>query len=699
MTSRRGFLLLSFTLASCGGGDENVKKDELPLTSNNTVNTNSNQTSAISNSEAWRPRFHYTPAKNWMNDPNGLVFFEGEYHLYYQYNPSGSDWGHISWGHAVSTDLLRWKELPVAIPETEHRMAFSGSVVIDYNNTSGFAQPGAPTPFIAFFTGFDPNTKIQSQHLAYSLDRGVTYTSYAGNPILDIGSTEFRDPKVFWHEPTKRWIMLVVAATRQEVWFYSSSNLKSWTKESTFGPAGSSANNIWEVPDLFELPVEGSTTDRRWVLIVSVNHGSLWGGSGVQYFVGNFDGTQFIADPNTLSPLSGLAGSDLIADFESGSWPSGWVAEGSAFGATPASGTFPGQQYVSGFLGRSYVSSYHGGDQSTGRLISPSFVISKNFISFLISGGSTDLTSLELVVNNQVVRRASGENNEVLKWKSWDVSALAGLQGHLQVRDDSTGPWGHINLDHIVLGDKPVSNPNIEDVALWADFGRDFYAPLSFANFPSGRVVWLGWVSNWDYARLLPTSPWRGQQSLGRELELRKTPKGLRLGQRIPTDLRPTVDSVPLASLRNESISAVRTKLSQAKGRQLMVRIAFQNFGITSAVGVELLKGTAGSIRVGYDPMKNSIFVDRTNTSPRYPGDSERHDAKRILSSPSIEIEVWLDGSIIEVFADDGTISITDLVYPNSTDLDLSVFSAQDDLLIDKIDIFSIKSVMSFPTS
>ena len=150
--------------------------------------------------ELFRPQFHYTPAKNWMNDPNGLVYYKGEYHLFYQYNPFGDTWGHMSWGHAVSRDLVHWKELPVAIPEQGDEMIFSGSAVIDKENTSGFGSRGNPA-MVAIYTSARPGSQAQS--LAYSIDRGRTWTKYAGNPVLDIGSGEFRDPKVFWYAPER----------------------------------------------------------------------------------------------------------------------------------------------------------------------------------------------------------------------------------------------------------------------------------------------------------------------------------------------------------------------------------------------------------------------------------------------------------------------------------------------------------------
>jgi fructan beta-fructosidase len=241
-----------------------------------------------------RPGFHFAPERNWMNDPNGLVFFEGEYHLFYQYNPHGDRWGHMSWGHAVSRDLVRWEQLPIAIPETEV-MAFSGSAVIDWKNTSGFGRDGKP-PMVAVYTGFDPKTKNQSQFVAYSNDRGRTFTRHG--KVIDIGSTEFRDPKVFWHASTQRWVMVVVKAAEKKAAFYTSRDLKQWHHESDFGPTASSNSVNWECPDLFELPVEnGKPGEKRWVLAVSQGDKGPDNGSGGQYFVGAFDGKTFTLEP------------------------------------------------------------------------------------------------------------------------------------------------------------------------------------------------------------------------------------------------------------------------------------------------------------------------------------------------------------------------------------------------------------------
>lgn len=237
-----------------------------------------------------RPTYHFSPARNWMNDPNGLVYFDGEYHLFFQYNPYGDRWGHMNWGHAVSRDLVHWQELPIAIPETADVMAFSGSAVVDWNNTSGLGLSGKP-PMVAIYTGHNPKAKLQSQYIAYSNDRGRTWKSYG--EVLNIGSPEFRDPKVFWHEPTKRWVMVTVLAVENRAAIFTSPDLKHWTFASTFGPAGGRGKN-WECPDLFELPVEGGAPgEKRWVLGINLGDNAVAGGSGGQYFVGDFDGKRF----------------------------------------------------------------------------------------------------------------------------------------------------------------------------------------------------------------------------------------------------------------------------------------------------------------------------------------------------------------------------------------------------------------------
>jgi len=252
--------------------------------------------------EPHRPHFHYTPPQNWMNDPNGLVYHEGTYHLFHQYNPEGNRWGHMSWYHATSPDLVHWTHKGVAIPEEENEMIFSGSAVVDHDNTAGFSPESDVAPMVAVYTSHyalpDGSTN-QAQSLAYSVDGGDTWTKYAGNPVLDHPDPEFRDPNVFWYPPEKKWVMAVALSERRVIQFYESPDLTDWTHLSDFGPAGSTTG-IWECPALFRVPMEGQPGRTRWVLSVDVGAGGVAGGSGSQYFVGSFDGTTFTADPTHL---------------------------------------------------------------------------------------------------------------------------------------------------------------------------------------------------------------------------------------------------------------------------------------------------------------------------------------------------------------------------------------------------------------
>ena len=243
--------------------------------------------------ERYRPQYHFTPEINWMNDPNGLVYFDGEYHLFYQYNPHGNEWGHMSWGHAVSKNLVTWEHLPIALHDEHGVMAFSGSAVADLNNTSGFGTREKP-PLVAIYTGHGHGK--QTQDLAYSLDRGRTWTKYRQNPVLDLGESEFRDPKVFWHAESQQWVMVVVLAVKKVTQFYGSKDLKKWTHLSDFGPAGTPKKPNWECPDLFELPIRNQPGKTRWVLETSIGADSVAGGSGGEYFTGTFDGKAFTVD-------------------------------------------------------------------------------------------------------------------------------------------------------------------------------------------------------------------------------------------------------------------------------------------------------------------------------------------------------------------------------------------------------------------
>lgn len=450
-----------------------------------------------------RPVYHFSPARNWMNDPNGLVRYDGEYHLFFQHNPDGVDWGNMSWGHAVSTDLAHWEELPVALRADELEHVFSGSVVHDRDNTSGLGT-GDRGPLVAIYTGHDPVSHREAQALAFSVDRGRTWEKYAHNPVLDLGCADFRDPKVFWHEEDASWVMVVVLAAERVVRLYSSPDLRSWTLLSDFGPAGAT-EGVWECPDLFPLALDGDPARLRWVLVVSVQSGAPWGGSGMQYFVGDFDGLKFTAE---------------------------------------------------------------------------------------------------------------------------------------------------------------------HDEVAWLDHGADYYAAVTFNNLPGDRQVQIGWLGNWDYANSTPTSPWRGAQSIPRELTL--------------TDVagRPTLVQKPVVELNKilgkpgvQSVTGLTGQRTLGlRGTALDLDVTLTPHG-TSDTGVVVRQGGAEGTRIGWSD--GQIYVDRTDSgedsfSPAFP---RTQRVQVPLVDGQLRLRILVDRSSVEVFTRDGRVAITNLIYPDLSSDRIAAYS------------------------
>lgn len=279
-------LFLLMTVISCSDS----KFDEqptLPIVEEENGEDESKEEPVSGYDEQYRPQIHYTPAKNWLNDPNGMVYANGVYHLFYQYNPQGNGWGNMSWGHATSKDLIKWQEQPVALTRDELGDIFSGSAICDKDNTAGFGA-GA---IVALYTS---SGRYQQQSLAYSTD-GVNFIKYAQNPVIsNTSESDFRDPKVFWHEESRRWIMALAMGWKYAIEFWSSPDLKNWTRLSSFSTEKIACNRgQWECPDLLRMEYNGK---EKWVLIVSVNPGGPVAGSGTQYFIGDFDGTRFVSD-------------------------------------------------------------------------------------------------------------------------------------------------------------------------------------------------------------------------------------------------------------------------------------------------------------------------------------------------------------------------------------------------------------------
>jgi fructan beta-fructosidase len=448
-----------------------------------------------------RPAFHFTPPTHWMNDPNGLVYFDGEYHLFYQHHPHSMVWGPMHWGHAVSKDLIHWEHLPIALHPDEHGMIFSGSAVIDWHNTAGFGEQA----MVAIFTY--NKERIETQNLAYSTDRGRTWTKYAGNPVIPHPEhlKDIRDPKVFWH--ADHWVMLLAAGDC--ILFYTSTNLKDWQASGTFGNGYGSTSGVWETPDLFQLPLTAS--DSRWVLVVGVGAGAYAGGSGTQYFIGSFDGKGF-------------------------------------------------------------------------------------------------------------------------------------------------------------------TSHNPKETILWMDYGADFYAPQSWNEEPHGRRILLAWMNNWQYAREIPATTWRGAFTLPREISLTQTDAGIRLAQQPIAELKNL--RTKTYHWENQIILPTENILENIELTNFEIIAEFQMTSTTQHCGFRVCTGDNEHTSIGYNNSQRQLVVDRTNA-----GESNFHEGfakiqeipAPLLESNVLKLHIFVDHHSIEVFANNGEISITNLIFPiqNNTRLEL----------------------------
>lgn len=468
--------------------------------------------------EKHRPLFHFTPPQMWMNDPNGMVFHNGEYHLFYQHYPDSTIWGPMHWGHAVSKDLIHWEHLPIALYPDSLGYIFSGSAVFDRNNTSGLGTTDKP-PLVAIFTYHSPEKMdagrkdFQTQGLAYSLDHGRTWEKYAGNPVLKSpGIADFRDPKVFWHADTKKWIM--VLAVRDRVELFRSEDLKVWNKSDDFGETERAHGGVWECPDLFPLMVEGENT-QKWVMLVSINPGGLYGGSATQYFIGTFDGKTF-------------------------------------------------------------------------------------------------------------------------------------------------------------------RNDNPPAKTLWVDYGKDNYAGVTWSDIPEtdGRRIFLGWMSNWQYANVVPTETWRSAMTIPRTLHLQNTPDGIRLASLPVKELeqirQTSFDITPQHIDGRKPITNVPFNITPSE-----MLFEFELRGENTNAGIELSNAKGQKLSIGFDGTRKSFYVDRRNAGSH--GFSDHfagiHYAPAISANDKISLHIFLDVASVEVFADDGKAVITDIFFPDKVFNTLTVFT------------------------
>ena len=629
--------------------------------------------------ELYRPFFHYSPDRNWMSDPNGLVYYNGKYHLFYQYNPNGIQPANQSWGHAISTDLINWEELPVAIPVQNGIRAFSGSIVVDWNNSTGFGINGKP-PLIAIYTGAGNR---QDQRIAYSNDEGLTWTNYNQNPVLTATSSQFRDPKVFWHKETQKWIMVVTVSDNLLVSFYTSTNLKNWTLVDYFGPE-ENLSEFWECPDLFKLNVDNDPNKPKWVLIHSLPSQHVG-----QYFIGDFDGENFrweqIAPPGIL-----------IDDFEHNGY-NNWTVTGQAFGPGPAAGNLFTQQIVSGFLGNKLVNSFLGGSGTQGKLISPDFIIQKKFIGFLIGGGNQPATAyIKLVVNGATKKTSTGRKDDFLSWRNWDVSDLIGQTAHIEIIDSTSTDWGYISVDHIIQSDVIVDKVNGGQL----DYGQDFYAPQTFSDIPAadGRRIWMAWMNNWNYATIIPTAPWKGIMTIPRELKLETHNGQVKLVQKPIEELK--ILRRKNLSFRNASLATINTSINDNTINNFADNSTFKHFELKAQVSV--LNKTGFSLKFKkrgteyseyiFDFINKEIRFDRSKSGALtdWPGFRQLQVAPLIIRNGVFDLHLFVDNSSAELFSGGGQVVMSNQIFPDSTSNGIELSALAGDFSFDEFTIWHL---------
>ena len=479
--------------------------------------------------QLYRPNFHYTPKKGWMNDPNGMFFSNGIYNLFYQYYPDGNVWGPMHWGHATSKDLIKWEEQPVAIYPDKDKYIFSGSAVVDVNNTSGLGT-GKMAPIVAIYTLHDMTKEkegkvdVEQQDIAFSNDNGVTWKKFdQGNPVLkNPGIRDFRDPKVTWDEVHNQWVMALAAQDRNQ--FYKSTNLKDWEYLSDFGKDIGAHGGVWECPDFFQIKVQGST-ETKWVLIQNLNPGGPNGGSGVQYFIGDFDGKTFTLDP-------------------------------------------------------------------------------------------------------EFAKRVNTEKG------------------------------------------------------VWLDYGKDNYAGVTWNNIPKsdGRRLLIGWMSNWDYAQVVPTTTWRSSMTIPREIQLLRKGKEYSLinfpVKEIDKYVSKTITTKNLKGKGSLSlVEASKIDLTQAIVSFDLKNLKKDNYTLT-------LSNKAGeSLKFGINNAENYLFVDRSKAgkidfSEKFASTVSKANLKEIQVDTNFKI--ILDKTSIEIFYNNGEKVMTEIFFLTEPFTNFSASSNQE---------------------
>lgn len=653
------------------------------------------------NPAMYAPQYHFSFEHANVGDPNGVIRYGDTYHIF-------------TWDHAASSNLLTWSPLGWPMRDTSADAGFwTGSVVVDLQNTSGFGVPGGLPPMVAIYTMHDPVTLQESVGIAYSTDH-YNFYNYLGNPVVAVpGELTFRDPEVFWDVPRARWCMAVARSERQAIQFYSSPDLKNWTPTGLFNAdfadnlEGNRAtrvgarSEIWEVPGLVQVPVKGAGNQKKWLLFVGA------GTDKVQYFVGNFDGTRFTMDSATWNYLrygTGLEG-DVFADFEQSHW-NGWTPVGDAFGWEPV--PFWWNRPAYGYLGDRLASSYgHNPDYApgiqdfrTGKLMSPAFTVSRNSINFLIGGGNhPGKTCINLVVNGNIVRSTTGNNSDSLRWAGWDVAEFMGQPAHIEIVDDETGSWGRIYVDHIVFSDILMNTG--KEHANWADYGSDFFAPKVVRDYDGveADIKWIAWIGSWLYEQYRPQpANWgKGVETIFRKLQLAPSPKGYQLVQQPDQALQFLRGSVVNAAPR--IITGVQTLTEfQPQTNTYEMEVTFDLATTTARrLGVNLCAQDEWPQRVvvGYDRISGNIYLDRTASGfvTFGPGFQNAVTAPYRPATSELKLRIFVDQSSIEVFTSDGIRVLTSQIYPHPAGRGVQVFSSEGSAALKGLRAWPMRSI------
>ena len=604
-------------------------------------------------SEPFRPQYHFSPLSGWIGDPDGLVRYQGRYHLYW-------------WGHAYSDDLVYWHDqIPSVMRDDDGGFTyFSGSVAIDERNHSGFGD-GSRVPLLAFYTMHFGDDKPEWQGVSVGYDFS-NYFYYRGNPVLRAPQRRFRDPQVFYDAPRRRWLMILSLPDRQTLSLYSSRNLLEWSYLSSFGGYGA-RGAWWETPDMIEMPVVGGEEgQRKWVVLCSHSPNS------VQYFIGDFDGDRFVLDPAANAYLltgAGLPGR-VLADFEDG-LPAGWTVSGAE---TVVERRNPSRRADG--LGDGWLLVRGADDGEAVEVESSEFVIDERYINFLWAGKGA--ASVSLWVDGVEALGSRNPDSAHMQWQSWDVSAWDGKAARLRVVA-AGGADGYVAVDHIMLSATPMKAGR--EHANWLDHGFDYYAVRSFRNYDDDDigVRTMAWMGNWRYANDVPTSWGRGALALARRLELRRYANGMRLHQQpVEAYAKLRGDALDYTSSALPARGLLSALMGFAPGANVYeLDVRFEPDGDDAYLGLELGRRADGgyAMLLGYERAGSRVVLKRVQPETGAFSDHFPEENWAVVEPQDgvLRLRLFVDQSSVEIFANDGEASMTAAMFPAGDSVDVGV--------------------------